>query len=153
MIPVVNARHTRPTVGHTLGEVLIALGLLAVVLVFLVGLFVQLFATSGKGLDSTIALQMAESLMAEANDALPSRWDTLNRDELVYNRDPQNPQSFHSRLTYVKLREEPMGDVYQLLVEVYWSDQAPAATSDYRRGYGKQSVTLNKIIYVANMKP
>jgi len=129
------------------------LGLLAVVLVFLVGLFIQLFATSGKGLDSTIALQMAESVMSEANDALPSKWDSLNRDEFVYNRDPQNPQSFHTRLTYALLKEEPMGDVYQLQVEVYWSDEAPTATTKLRRGYGKQSVSLSKIIYVANMKP
>lgn len=136
--------------GHTLGEVIIALALLGVVLAFLVGLFVRLFAASGKGLDSTIALQMAESLMSQANDAQPSKWDTLNRDELVYNRDPQNPQTFHSRLTYVMLEEEPMGDVYQLQVEVYWNDAGPSYS---RRDVGKQSISLNKIIYVANMKP
>ncbi|MBT9582151.1 type II secretion system protein [bacterium] len=137
--------------AYTLGEVVVALALMLVVTVFVIGLFLKLFQSSTKNLDSSIALEMAESVLSQAKDADPASWPTLVGTQNVYNRDAQATTEFVTKLASTQLDSNPMGEMYELAVEVYWMDQANNASN--RRDYGRQSVLVSRFVYVSNMKP
>lgn len=138
--------------GYSLGEVVIALALMAILLVFVSGLFLKLFQSSTKGLDASIALQMAESTMIQAKDADPASWPSLSGSRQVINRDTQVTSEFVTEVVASNppISSNEMGEVYELTVAVYWMDQSKDPAS--RRGYGRQSVRLSRLVYVSNMK-
>ena len=138
--------------GYSLGEVVIALALMMVLLVFVSGLFLRLFQSSTKGLDASIALQMAESTMIQAKDADPSSWPSLAGSRQVTNRDTQSTHEFVTEVVASNppITSNAMGEVYELTVAVYWMDQATNPAS--RLGYGRQCVRLSRLVYVSNMK-
>lgn len=137
-----------------MGEVVLAMALLLIFIVFLAGLFLRLFQSSTKGLDSSIALGIAESALSQVNDAAPSTWPTLMGSLGVINRDPRTTAEFVTEYTYSQPTLPPdaieMGDVYEVTVAVYWMDQS--RTAGNRRDYGRQSVRLSRLVYVSNMK-
>lgn len=141
-----------PVRGYSLGEVVIALALMAILLVFVSGLFLKLFQSSTKGLDASIALQMAESTMIQAKDADPASWPGLSGSRQVINRDTQVTSEFVTEVVASNppISSNEMGEVYELTVAVYWMDQSKDPAS--RRGYGRQSVRLSRLVYVSNMK-
>ncbi len=152
---MVNQAANSPSVrGYTLGEVVLAMALLLIFLVFLIGLFLQLFQSSTKGLDASIALNLAESALSQVNDANPASWSSLMGKQGVINRDPRTTAEFVTEFVYsepaLTLAEKDMGDVYEVTVAVYWMDQA--STNRNRRAFGRQSVRLSRLIYVSNMK-
>ncbi|MFN8608772.1 MAG: type II secretion system protein [Vulcanimicrobiota bacterium] len=140
--------------GYTLSEVILAMALLLIFIVFLVGLFVRLFQSSSKGLDSSIALGIAESVLSQVNDANPSTWPTLMGAQGVINRDPRTTAEFVTEYAFsqpsLPAADVEMGDVYEVTVAVYWMDQS--RTNGTRRDYGRQSVRLSRLVYVSNMK-
>lgn len=102
---MVNQAANSPSVrGYTLGEVVLAMALLLIFLVFLIGLFLQLFQSSTKGLDASIALNLAESALSQVNDANPASWSSLMGKQGVINlhvvagtshkHDAQKPRKF-----------------------------------------------------------
>ena len=127
------------------------MALMLVVTVFVVGLFLRLFQSSTKTLDSAVAIEMAESIVSQAKDADPASWPTLEGAQNVYNRDARTTTEFVAKVHSEQIRSTQMGEVYELAVEVYWMDQATKATN--RRDYGRQSVLLSRLVYVSNMKP
>ncbi len=137
-----------------MGEVVLAMALLLIFIVFLAGLFLRLFQSSSKGLDSSIALGIAESALSQVNDAAPSTWPTLMGSQGVTNRDPRTTAEFVTEYAYSQPSLPPdaidMGDVYEVTVAVYWMDQSRVAGN--RRDYGRQSVRLSRLVYVSNMK-
>ncbi|MBS2034465.1 type II secretion system protein [bacterium] len=140
--------------GYTLGEVVLAMALLLVFIVFLIGLFLRLFQSSTKGLDSSIALGIAESVLSQVNDASPSTWPTLMGNQGVINRDPRTTAEFVTECAFTQPSLPPdaveMGDIYEVTVAVYWMDQSRSVGN--RRDYGRQSVRLSRLVYVSNMK-
>ncbi|MBN9419674.1 MAG: hypothetical protein J0I12_29730 [Candidatus Eremiobacteraeota bacterium] len=137
--------------GYTLGEVIMAMALLMVILTFLAGLFTHLFVSSSKSLDSSIALELADSVISQANDSDPATWPALAASQSLYNRDPRSTTEFHTVLSFppAPVMTHDMGQMYEVSVEVYWMGDRPSET---RRDYGRQSVRLSKIIYVSNMQ-
>ncbi len=125
-----------------------------VVLVFLIGLFLRLFQSSTKGLDSSIALGIAESTLSQLNDASPVTWPALMGSQGVINRDPRTTAEFVTEFAFTQpplpAGATDMGDVYEVMVAVYWMDQSRAPGN--RRDYGRQSVRLSRLVYVSNMK-
>lgn len=128
-----------------------AMSLLLVILTFVAGLFLHLFVASNKGLDSSIALEIADSVLNQATDSDPASWATMAQTQSVYNRDPRTTTEFHTVMNFptVPTLEHDMGQIYEVSVEVYWTDEAPSRT---RRQAGRQSVKLAKAIYVSNMR-
>lgn len=128
-----------------------AMALLMVILTFIVGLFTRLFVASNKSLDSSIALELADSVLNQANDSDPATWPALATAQAVYNRDPRSTTEFHTVLSFpaTPALTHDMGQMYEVSVEVYWMGDNPGQN---RRDYGRQAVKLSKIIYVSNMQ-
>lgn len=128
-----------------------AMALLLLVLVFVAGLFTHLFVASSKSLDSSIALEIADSILTQANDSDPATWPALAQSQAIYNRDPRTTTPFHTVVSFPPgaVLEHDMGKMYEVSVEVYWMGNNPAAS---RQTYGRQSVKLSKVIYVSDMK-
>ena len=141
--------------GLTLAELVIAIGLLASIIVIVIGLFVKLMNASTKGLDQTVALDIAQNKLDQAAQSSPSKW-------LIYNSeahsvtDPRTPTTFHYTLTPRELTsnsaaDNKMGDMYHLDLEVYWWPEKDKEVST-RRDMGRLSVKLSRVVYIENMK-
>lgn len=129
-----------------------AMALLLIVLVFVSGLFLHLFVSSTKSLDSSVALDIADSILTQANDSDPSTWPALAQAQQLYNHDPRTTTQFDSQLSYRDTSlDSIMGKAYEITVEVYWMGSNPSQNPN-RRSYGRQSVRLSKIVYVSDMK-
>ena len=128
-----------------------AMALLMVIVTFLAGLFTHLFIASNKSLDSSIALELADSVLNQANDSDPATWPALAASQALYNRDPRSTTEFHTVLSFppTPVLTHDMGQMYEVNVEVYWMGDNPGES---RRDYGRQAVKLSKIIYVSNMQ-
>ena len=128
-----------------------AMGLLLVIVVFVAGLFLHLFVASSKSLDSSIALELADSVLTQAADSDPATWPALAATQSIYNRDPRTTTEFNTVLTFppAPSLEHDMGKMYEVSVEVYWMGNNPASS---RQSYGRQAVKLSKVIYVSDMK-
>ncbi|MBX3170204.1 MAG: hypothetical protein KF760_22555 [Candidatus Eremiobacteraeota bacterium] len=128
-----------------------AMALLLLVLTFLAGLFLHLFVASNKSLDSSIALEIADSVLNQAADSDPASWAAIAETQAIYNHDPRTPTEFRTELSFpgTPTLEHDMGQIYEVSVEVYWMSDQPSRT---RQQYGRQSVKLTKAIYVSNMR-
>ena len=136
-----------PRRAYTLAEVIMARALLLLVLTFVAGLFLHLFVASSKSLDSSLALEMADSVLNQATDSDPGSWAAMAETQSIYNRDPRTTTEFHTVMSFPSTPtiEHDMGQIYEVSVEVYWMDR-PDQT---RHQYGRQSVKLSKEIYVS----
>lgn len=135
--------------GLTLAEVIVALALLAMVMVSTVLVFLSLQGASGKTGDLTVALGYAQSQLDLAEQAGPPDWGGLTGQRQLYSHEAGSKTTFSHQLTVTHLYSPPptplpMGDLYQLEVEVFWSE-SPAAT---RRGQGRLSTRLGRVVFV-----
>ena len=148
-------RSSRLRTGLTLAELMIAIALLLVVTVIVIGLFLKLMTASTKGLDQTVALDIAQNKLDQAAQSSASKW-------LIYNSeahsvsDSRTPTIFHYVMTADELTatvpgSNTMGDMYKLDLEVYWWPEEDKRVST-RHEMGRLSVKLSRIVYIENMK-
>ena len=135
---------------------MIAIALLSVIIVIVIWLFLKLMTASTKGLDQTVALDIAQNKLDQASQSSASKW-------LVYNSeahsvsDPRTPTVFYytmvaSELTDASVaKSNMMGDMYKLDLEVYWWPEGEHKVS-VRQEMGRLSVRLSRIVYIENMK-
>lgn len=128
-----------------------AMALLLIMVTFVAGLFLHLFVASSKSLDSSIALEIADSVLTQANDSDPASWPALAQNQSIYNHDPRTPTQFNTVLTYslAPVMAHDMGKMYEVSVEVYWMGTSPTQS---RHIAGRQAVKLSKVVYVSDMK-
>jgi type II secretory pathway pseudopilin PulG len=167
--------------GFSMGELLIAVALLGLVIVTVIGLFVTLMNGSTKGLDQTVALDIAQNELDFCAGSAPAKWLALNNGTLGLSEthtvtDPRSPIPFYWVLTPTELSEpsgvtgaaaydfaahpktNAMGDMYRLDMDVYWwPDAAKTSVINVtsiasRGGMGRLSVHLSRIVYIENMK-
>lgn len=151
--PTANA-HRSKAFGLTLLEVMIAMLLLATLFLSLTGLFTHLFASSTKGVDQTVAVQIAEGILENAASTSPDSWTHLDTQEKAI-LDPSSKTQFHTKFTWTPQLGAPnsMGDGYLLEAEVWWWSNDPNnSSSAHRDGYGKNSVLLRRFLYLQNVK-
>ena len=141
--------------GLTLAELMFAMGLIGIIMVFVIGLGVQLTNSSTKGVDQTIAMEIAQRLINQAAKTDPSTWPTATMAENITVTDPRTPTAFYYTCTNTMLSDynkEPMGDLHQYQVTVFWWPNQSTSSSTSRSGYGKLSVRLSRVLYVENMR-
>ncbi len=128
-----------------------AMALLLIMVTFVAGLFLHLFVASSKSLDSSIALELADSVLTQANDSDPATWPALAQNQSIYNRDPRTTTQFNTVLTFspAPVMQHDMGKMYEISVEVYWMGTSPTQS---RQIAGRQAVKLSKVVYVSDMK-
>ncbi|CAN0446559.1 unnamed protein product, partial [Phaeothamnion confervicola] len=80
--------------GFTTAELLVAFALLAVIITVVIGLFVKLMNASSKGLDQTVALDIAQNKLDFAAQSTPSKWTFWASEEHSVT-DPRTPTPFY----------------------------------------------------------
>ena len=145
--------------AFSMAELLIAVVILGVVIVTVMGLFLMLMNGSTKGLDQTVALDIAQNELDFCAGSTPAKWLALNggvmgEAETHPVTDSSTNTTFYWVLTPTELSVTPtplnvssppvasdpfnialnpntnaMGDVYRLDMDVYWWPAAQNATT------------------------
>ena len=149
---LINGSMKRSVSGLTLAEVILCLGLLAMLLLSIEALFHGLLGSSTKSGDATVATLIAQQRLEELVAQQPSNLSqygndfptqVLSRD--LYTRDSQSPLTFRHRARPELLEDRPnFGRTYYLEVEVYWSN----SPDDPRLRQGLQSIKMGRVVYL-----
>lgn len=138
---------------------MISFALLAVVIVVVIGLFVKLLNASTKGLDQTVALDIAQNRLDVVASSPASKWEGYSKSTDMVVVDSRTATTFHYKLTYQELSspggqaDNKMGDLYLVNVEVFWwPDDQKNPQASKRTEMGQLKVNLSRIVYVENMK-
>lgn len=142
---------TRPA-AFTVSELVVAIGLLAIIAVVVIGLFVRITASSSKSVDQTVALEIANRVLDQYANSSPSEWDSASSQQDLQTRDPASKTTFHYHLESRPLTNgtSKMGDMYRLDVNVYWWTNKES--EDQRRDYGRLRVRLSRCVFVEQIK-
>lgn len=132
--------------GFLLADVTVAVGLLAVVLLTMVGLFLTLLGSSSKSANLTAATYVAKARLAEVLregtlDPLPA-----DQKEGLTTAGTDTSTTFHHRVTATRLEptsEHGLG--YWVEVEVWWWSEQPE--SGGRPGQGRLSTKLGQFYF------
>lgn len=136
--------------GLSLIEILFATMLLTVCVVSVITVMLGMLKSSTKGEDQQIALEIADRTLSQLASVDESNWAAItSTPQDVYTHDPRTQTRFETVVPPpVKLGAAPgtliMGELYNVTVTVQWWDQA----GQNRAGYGRQSVTLTRTIYL-----
>lgn len=128
------------------------MGLLAILITVLIGLFVRLGIGSTKTLDRSMALELAHRILEEHAANSPTTWQIQDQhsETLGVGRPPI---LFEYRLDSALLSDasNPMGDLYRMDVDVSWWPQGNA--SSQRRDYGRLTLRLSRVVFVPGRRP
>jgi prepilin-type N-terminal cleavage/methylation domain-containing protein len=144
-----------PRRGFTISELVVAIGLLAIIAVVVIGLFVRITVSSSKSVDQSAALELAHRVLDEYADADPSTWDAVESDQDLQTHDPALKTTFYYRLSNrrISTAEDEMGNLYRLDVDVsWWPANAANPQPGQRRDYGKLSLQLSRTVFVEQFK-
>jgi len=140
--------------GFTIFEMVVAIGLLAIIAVVVVGLFVRLNVSSTKSVDQNVALELAHRVLDDYAEADPSSWDVESNKELE-THDPASKTTFYYRLRHRLISDptDPMGDLYRLDVDVsWWPGDVTKPYDAKRRDYGKLNLHLSRTVFIEHFK-
>jgi len=115
-------------------EAVLAIALLALLLLFVSGLFLKLLAGSEKSNDLTAGAMLAESIL-QSQCADPNFLSSSNQRRLLYNRDGSQSEEFIYQVTCTPLSQ----GLYYLDVQVSWGGGS-------RNGQGKLSTHLGRVV-------
>lgn len=139
--------------GLSIGELVVATGLLALMLVTVIVLFAQMLDSTTKSTMLAQGAFFAESVMERAittlktgvNPSVPDgNWST------VKNEQSQTTFLYRVESTELPSTTDPLGKAYSLSVEVRWWQDNMDAPEENRRGMGKLSVKRTRLVYVHN---
>lgn len=137
----------------TLMEIVISIGLVAVITLFVVGVLSRILITGGKTAHQTAANLLAEEILEAAAVDGPPGWsfDSTDRTTWEGRRELLLPGEksitpFHYRLEELTLRDadEDLGTFHQISVKVWWTGEEP----EYRPDLGKTYVEVFRRVYV-----
>lgn len=114
-------------------EAVLALSLLAVLLIFVSGLFLRLLAGSEKSSDLTAGAMLAESILQQ-QCASREFVSSVNQRRLLYNRDGSQAEEFLYQVTCTRVS----AGIYYVDVEVSWSGGS-------RQGQGQLKTRLGRL--------
>lgn len=139
--------------GLTIGELVIASGLLAMMVITMMVLFGQMLDATSKNALVSQGSFFAETVIerevyqlartGQIRDTYSQDWisftDVANKTEFTYH--------VESRLAAPPASSPDMGNCYAIQVEVRWWQQAETQAQN-RHGYGKMSLKRARIVYV-----
>ena len=151
--PVVHLSRMRRA-GLTLAEVVVAIGILAVAGLAIISVFAKLVTSQSKSGYQTVARMLAQEVLEEASIAGPPLWgmtdptQELTRSYRMQSSPEPVPFSYKLSVSSVRLLEypDPMGEIYQLEVDVWWFGEGPNAG---RTDLGRTSLKGFRQVYVA----
>lgn len=129
--------------AFSLLETVLALGLLAMMMVTLGGLFLRLLGSSDKSGDTSAGLQLADSILEQAIRAKDFDPPPLDGKISIYTHDAGAPQEFSYRLTStatVVTAGQPA--IYYMDVHVWWNQ--PRGSN--RLGQGRLEAGVSRLV-------
>jgi type II secretory pathway pseudopilin PulG len=139
--------------GLTLMEIVISIGLVAVITLFVMGVLSRILITGGKTAHQTAANLLAEEVVELAASAGPPDWSFSGSDRTSWEgqRDLLLPGEkattpFRYRLEELTLRNsiDDLGSFHQLTLTVWWTGDEPESKSEL----GKTHVEVFRKVYV-----
>lgn len=141
-------------------ELLISVGILAVAILMVVGVFTYLFSASQKSVDVTAGTVIAEAIMQDTVNRFaydPGFRTTLHNNYSVYASDTviqsgaraYNGTDFNYTISLQELGalgSSAVNPMFSLGVKCWWWDSGGGYAAANRQGYGRLSVELNRII-------
>lgn len=118
--------------GLTLMEAVLAIALLAILLLFVSGLFLKLLAGSEKSSDLTAGAMLAESLLRSQCDD-PNFLSSTNQRRMLYNRDGSQAEEFLYSVTCTRVSP----GIYYVDVQVSWGGGSRAGQGQLRTRLGR----------------
>jgi len=132
--------------GLVLSEIVVSIGLLAIVGLSIVGVFSYLAVSSHTNADRAAASLLADSVLEKAVKEGPDDWGvgSGNLFTELETSDAVSTTRFTYQVQAQKLKEASLGDTYQVTVDVAWS--APDEGGRVERGKGH--IQRTRTIYV-----
>ena len=134
--------------GVTLSEVVLALGVLAIVGLTVIGVFTKLMGSQSKSSHATVGRFLMESVAERVSLSGPPDWGvTGDQTESVYIHSQDQKVTFTYRIpSYFALKKapvsNPMGTLYFVNIEIEWWG------GDDRIEVGKTKLATSRVIYV-----
>lgn len=136
----------------TLAEVIVAIGILALLLISIIALFTQLMASTTKNnlvnLGTLYADRILEQSVKNANPGDPAFSPLRTGEESVISHGDESVTTFAYRLEANKLSGPDPGEQWMLKVEVQWWHNDPNDPAKSRAGFGKLSTKQQRLVYV-----
>lgn len=141
-----------------MAELVAALGLIALLLLLVMGLFVRLNVSSSKSTDKAVALELASKVLEIQAGSSPPLWELeaqkTNAAQGLELRAPGSNTNFYYTFSYQRISDasdSQMGDLYRLDVSVHWWPESSKA--DHTRGsYGRLQVHLARVVFVEQFR-
>ena len=138
-----SSRHKR---GFSLGEVVLALGLISFVALVVVGVFLTLMQASAKNREQVAAELLTESILEKATAAGPPNWGVDGRtgEPLSAGSSALSDDTYYQ--VEPTLVNEDNGEMWEVNVTVaWWSEDGKADQA--RVGHGNTHVTGTRSVY------
>lgn len=134
-------------------EIVVAIGLIAVISLLVIGTLARLLTTGGKTAHQTAAGLMAQEVLDSAIAAGPPNWgfassaisDWKGEKSLILPGD-QSVTPFKYKVEVLRLRQSPqdLGTMSQVTATVWWWGEEPGS----RIEQGQTSLTATRTVYV-----
>ena len=138
--------------GLTLMEIVVAIGLIAVVTLLVVGTLARLLNTGGKTAHQVAGRLLAQEILETSAAAGPPRWgfpagvgNRRGERSLLLPGDQAETRFFY-KLDALRLRKSPqdLGTMTELVVTVWWWGDEPSARAEL----GNSSLSLARTVYI-----
>lgn len=156
----------------TVAELVLAIGLLGLAIVFVLALFTRLISSSTKSSSQTVGLLLAQRRLDQAMREGPPSWganlstvpdlplyeDTQSIANSVYQHDDQNKVDYWQHFRAERVQRKSMGSLWKLTADVVWwpADGSAATVKDVNTTHsdqGRLSVTLERVYYFQDVQP
>ena len=138
--------------GLTIAEVIVAIGILAVILVAVIALFLQLMSSTTKNnllnLGTLYADRTLEQSVKNAKLGGPAFAPVVTGEESMISHGDEIATKFAYRLEATKLSDPEPGEKWLLRIEVQWWHDDPGDSAEARAGYGKLSTKQERLVYI-----
>lgn len=140
--------------GLTLMEIVVSLGLTAIICILVIGLLARLLTTSGASSHQTAAALLAHELLEAASTSGPPQWGYPTSDQAQWTGARRlllpgeaSETEFTYSMTATELRNSPddLGTIHQIEISVWWFSES-AETG--RAEQGRTTVVTSRTIYV-----
>ena len=136
-------------------EIVVSIGLVAVITLFVVGVLTRMLLVGGKTAHQTAGNLLAEELVENASIAGPPAWgfETSDKDGmrrlLLPGEKTETPFYYHLEVVPLRASSEDLGKFYSLKITVRWGDgTAKAGEQAYSPGLGKAYTEAFRKVYV-----
>jgi prepilin-type N-terminal cleavage/methylation domain-containing protein len=144
--------------GLTLSEIIVALGVMAVVSLTVIGLFSKLLISTQKSSQVVTADLLCKAILEEAVREGPPNWGvggdfSVNGGKATLYTSEEKKTGYNYQVQPNRVHtDDKMGELWEVTVNVsWWGDRVD--TTRTRQGMGRLSRELTRIVYIRGRTP